>query len=358
MSESRVAITLATTTQERAGHPRNPLVVSEKLSGTEIARQWINALSRSGLHVRVISDHPRRRPLMLQVTGDSLATTLRVFVWNVTPGGPEGVRAADEWRVQATRPGDVPFEVAGPAQTLLLGFHAELDVFCAWETRAHPNPKSSSSLQVSFETLGRAARDGYASQARDAGSHVVVAFRPESAGTYLATLPALLELTEAGDIDTATGATNGDGELLDFDPRRPRARSVIQVTRLVRDARFRTRTLIRYDGRCAFCGLGATLAEAAHIQPVASDGSDSDVNGLAACPTHHQAFDKGLLVVAPEGLIRVNSRRCAELALEDEDVDALESSVQERLSSPVIGEAPSGDLLEEHRQLWEVGAKL
>ena len=44
------------------------------------------------------------------------------------------------------------------------------------------------------------------------------------------------------------------------------------------------------------------LLEAAHIVPVASDGSDSPANGLPLCPTHHSAFDRHLFAINPDTL--------------------------------------------------------
>lgn len=68
-----------------------------------------------------------------------------------------------------------------------------------------------------------------------------------------------------------------------------------------RDPLFRTRVLDEYEGRCAVCDLNIRLGvqplglEAAHIQWHSHAGPDEVANGLALCPLHHEAFDRGAL---------------------------------------------------------------
>jgi len=70
--------------------------------------------------------------------------------------------------------------------------------------------------------------------------------------------------------------------------------------RVVRDA---------YDSTCALTGLrminggGRCEIEAAHVQPVASNGPDSPRNGIALSRTVHWAFDRGLLSMEDDGRI-------------------------------------------------------
>src|SRR5689334_19047082 len=104
---------------------------------------------------------------MLVVSDGGAPRELRVFCWNVTSGG-QG-RSPDEFRVQTTRPGDVPFHIPG-TQTLVLGYHEELDVFAAWDAEKHPNPSESASLQIPLETLQRAAETGFAARDRPLGT--------------------------------------------------------------------------------------------------------------------------------------------------------------------------------------------
>ena len=88
-----------------------------------------------------------------------------------------------------------------------------------------------------------------------------------------------------------------------------------------RDPMFPKQVLSAYDYRCCVCGLKMYLnekpfpMEAAHIRWKARGGECRVTNGLALCPTHHYAFDKGLWtlsdryrVVLSEGL-RVDTKR-------------------------------------------------
>lgn len=71
----------------------------------------------------------------------------------------------------------------------------------------------------------------------------------------------------------------------------------------VRNAGFRAGVLARHGARCVCCGMALPeLVEAAHIVPVANDGSDSPSNGLPLCPTHHSAFDRHLFSINPDTL--------------------------------------------------------
>lgn len=82
-----------------------------------------------------------------------------------------------------------------------------------------------------------------------------------------------------------------------------RVKRVVQalVTRIVRDANFRTNVYAAYDHRCAITGLrmldsaGNSEVHAAHIFSVADGGPDVVQNGLALCGTVHWLFDHHLI---------------------------------------------------------------
>src|SRR4051794_14794749 len=135
------------------------------LSREDRAERVLDALRASGFDVELESGLGDR-PLRVAISTEAGRSLLRVFGWAATPGGPPGVRADTEYRVQTTRPGGVPFAVAEDSRTLLLGHHEDLHVFAAWPVAGHPNPGSSSSLQVSEATLEEAASDGFAAQPR------------------------------------------------------------------------------------------------------------------------------------------------------------------------------------------------
>lgn len=74
----------------------------------------------------------------------------------------------------------------------------------------------------------------------------------------------------------------------------------------VRDRAFRLIVSVQYDYHCAICGFrlraprGVYEAEAAHIIPKQSSGSDDPRNGICLCGTCHWAFDEGILSVDAE----------------------------------------------------------
>lgn len=82
-------------------------------------------------------------------------------------------------------------------------------------------------------------------------------------------------------------------------------RPIVQqiLNRPFRDRVFAKQVRDAYDSRCAITGLkiinggGRAEMEAAHIQPVASDGPDTVRNGLALSRTVHWMFDRGLISV-------------------------------------------------------------
>lgn len=60
--------------------------------------------------------------------------------------------------------------------------------------------------------------------------------------------------------------------------------------------KFAFAVLKRYGTACSACGIQVSgLIDAAHIIPDAAGGSSDARNGLPLCPTHHRAFDAGIL---------------------------------------------------------------
>lgn len=91
-----------------------------------------------------------------------------------------------------------------------------------------------------------------------------------------------------------------------------RDRVTFLSTRIERDRAFRRVVLRAYDKRCTITGLklinggGRAEVQAAHIQPVEENGPDSINNGLALSGTVHWMFDRGLLTLEDDMLIRIS----------------------------------------------------
>lgn len=307
------------------------------LKPAEVALRLVDALAASTESLSVATDL-RRRPLLLDARIAGVEMPLRVFIWRIEHGG--ATRSPNEYRVQTTRPRAQPLLAAGNRQTLLLGHHEQLDVFAAWDVHKHPNPRRSSSLQVSLETLQDARESGFASQLRQirTGSELVMAFRPDAVETYL---EVVRQLDVAGldsaspDVETATRGEEVTHFAAPADE--PRRRSLHTVAELVRDRRFRTHVLRAYTERCAFCDLGLGIVQAAHVRPVADGGPDTVTNGIAACPNHHQAFDRGLLLIAKDGRITLNEPLAISQGIDAEDRQRFRAGLRKRLRLPSDG---------------------
>lgn len=93
------------------------------------------------------------------------------------------------------------------------------------------------------------------------------------------------------------------------------------VARPFRDAAFAVAVKEAYRDTCAMTGLkiinggGRAEVQAAHIQPVAKNGSDSPRNGIALCGTVHWMFDRGLVSVDDDFSILVAKDRLPDKAL-------------------------------------------
>ena len=93
-----------------------------------------------------------------------------------------------------------------------------------------------------------------------------------------------------------------------------RERLQFLTSRIVRDKAFRRTVLRAYDERCAITGLklinggGRAEANAAHIQPVESNGPDMLNNGIALSGTVHWMFDRGLIGLSDDLEILVSRR--------------------------------------------------
>lgn len=264
--------------------------------------------------------------------------------------------------MQTRRPNDEPFletQSGGqPRYTFLLGYHEDLDVFIAWDVRAHPDPGTSSSLQVSLGTIEAAAASGAAQQARQTRTlaEIVLAWRGPLIGRLLDVLPEVNIALEAGpDAPSAVAALNGE----DWSPEptdEPRRVALQRVAKFVRDARFRAVVVDAYEGTCAFCGLGFGIVEAAHIRGVADGGADAVENGLAACPNHHEAFDRGLLVVDESLRPAVNRRRAEMLGISNEEVERIDADLRVHLRVPVDESCwPDREALVDHYERWLFG---
>jgi len=71
---------------------------------------------------------------------------------------------------------------------------------------------------------------------------------------------------------------------------------------------FRAKVMHAYARSCAICSLKhVELLDAAHIIPdVERDGFANVTNGLSLCKIHHAAYDRNLLGITPDYVVRIN----------------------------------------------------
>jgi len=197
-------------------------------------------------------------------------------------------------------------------RTVLLGI-AQINgapVVAAWDAERKAEYAYSRSLQIKDDTLLDALQSGLGQQVVRDGE-VVAAFRPEFFPEYLEyydeihAAPVAGLATSGAVAERRSRQTSGRGISLPDDFFGPRDRRPASGTRAVRDVRFAAFLSDHYD-RCAVCGLGVgAILEAAHIIPVASDGSDHPSNGLRLCRNCHALFDNGLLLIRGDYSIEV-----------------------------------------------------
>jgi putative restriction endonuclease len=107
------------------------------------------------------------------------------------------------------------------------------------------------------------------------------------------------------------------------EPPVPFERPIIEmiVSRPFRERCFMHSVRAAYSNRCAITGLrlinggGRPEVQAAHIQPVASQGPDSVRNGLALSGTAHWMFDRGLVSIGDDYKILVAKNHVPEDAV-------------------------------------------
>lgn len=280
-----------------------------------------SAIAADGWLMVSVGDHP----FEVTVVRAGVSLGARLYVWNVTHGGGP-MRPAREQRIQIT---GVPLPLAANAgdATLILGWHEGYGVVVAFDPVHHSNPSPKSpSVQISEEALEQAAATGFAVHYR--GQHdIAVAFLPEWLPYYIEHQHAIHQMAmSAEEMSALRRAALGDASVGEYlasaavnQPSASMAlmeRAVVlrTVATSVRAWDFSRRIVTAYSGACAMCGLQLGLTDAAHIVPVAAPlGTDATSNGLALCPTHHRAYDTGLIAVNPDYSVLLNAERVAEL---------------------------------------------
>lgn len=332
-----------------------------RLTKEVLRARVVAALDQSGWTVtRVGNGHPFEMTARMP---DGEDHQLRVYAWNISHGG--ATRSPDEFRIQIT--GVAALEIDEGHETVLLGIDEEEDrretTLIAYDPRLHATFGSSPSIQVHRQTIDQGSRDGFAFEQKelaDGNAEVVVAMRSENFGQYISNiLPEYhqggrsTQIAEAQQIETISfdQPQLTDEQLAEVSADRRRA--LRKTAAWVRDQNFRRRVCHVYRSRCAMCGLQANLVQASHIVAVCDEGPDLLRNGVALCPNHHDAYDRGLLAIGGDYIVRRNDSMVG--ALRDAGLD---QGLNELLDAARVGERiylpaerqhrPYPDLLEQN----------
>jgi putative restriction endonuclease len=217
--------------------------------------------------------------------------------------------------------------------TVLIGWEPERNVFCGFDLLRHRSfTTGSPSVQVSLQVLTEALRTGVAFGSKS-NEEITVGFRPDQFLNYVRNAHRFH--TEGAHVQGLLQRATASEEipLAEIEQQPPERRKVIEtVERLVRDAKFRDTVLDAYGHRCAVSGVQLDLLDAAHILPVGAPGShDLVTNGLALGPTYHRAFDRGLIYLSEDFVMRLNAQKSRDLTRAGHDGGLAQfSSVLER----------------------------
>ncbi|MFN3670392.1 MAG: HNH endonuclease [Bosea sp. (in: a-proteobacteria)] len=239
------------------------------------------------------NEHPARYRL---VRGTD-TMLVRVFIWQISHGGRANLPS--EYRIQNT---GVPELQSEPGyRNIILGWWPAIDVFAGWDIRQHLGPVANSpSMQINEEPLRKALISGFAPYKNQMGE-TAIAIRPDFMATYIEFLEALHDSgripKEAAVLDKLSTDPDAvpDEEIEDTVPGMRKV-AIVTTKKKLRALDFGRRVLGAYNHQCAMCGTQLRLIDGAHILPVEHDEStDQTSNGIALCPLHHRAYDRGLV---------------------------------------------------------------
>lgn len=247
-------------------------------------------------YIIIENTHPY---LVKLIHDDYISGLIRIYIWNCTHGGG-WARASDEYRIQVT--GATLNKKEGET-TLLLGWHLGYEAFVGFDIDFHYQQRSSSpSMQVKEDYLNRAHKEGMSLYKRSNGE-IVVCFDPTYLCDYIKNINSFHKFTGVrGELNAASTAISK----ISSEQEKEKALKIIRAKKRVefirnirqksREYDFRSRVLTAYGNRCCMCGVQLKLVEAAHILPVAVQGStDETKNGVALCSIHHKAYDNNLI---------------------------------------------------------------
>lgn len=233
------------------------------------------------------------------------------FDKNVDESG-DGRSNQDECRLQISKSKKFNDALNSGKDVIVLGYFADEKVFTAWNPflmRDRFNRKDSVSLYSRFSIQKLAAKEKVATY-RDNNEQSIISFSPEYLGLYLENLNSIhllsdIDLRALVEKSDSLNNENTDGN---FDT--DEGKLTITHARQKRDPNFRKKVYEAYNYKCAMCGIGLELIEAAHIVPHSHEmGTDEIENGISLCALHHTAYDRSLIYFNKKLEILINESK-------------------------------------------------
>lgn len=283
------------------------------VSPTKLVDTILHAIQRSGGSGFYMSEKPAIHPreFLIQYGEDTIS--LWVYIWTLTHGGRRSLR--DEYRIQMTSVSS-PLSTNPSGHTVLLGYHAESDMFAGFDIDRHRTfTAGSPSVQIDIGTIHTAVGDGLAFSQKN-NEEIVVGIRPDQFLNYVLNAVSLHEY--GVDLPTYSLLLKAT-QLEEIKPQemeplaQERQRIVESVSRYARESSFRRQVMDAYGNRCAVTRAQLNLVDAAHIVPVKAQGTDEVSNGIALSPTIHRAYDNSLIYLDTKYYMRLNEQKVEEL---------------------------------------------
>ena len=327
------------------------------VSPTKLVDAILHAIQKSGGTGFYMSErlatHPRE--FLIQYGEDTIS--LWVYIWTLTPGGRPSL--PDEYRIQMTSVSS-PLSTNPSGHTVLLGYHADSDMFAGFDIDRHRTfTAGSPSVQVDIGTIHTAAGDGLAFSRKD-NQEIAVGIRPDQFLNYVFKATSLHR--HGGDLPTYDLLLRAS-QLEDIKPQeivlltQERQKIVESISRYARESRFRQQVMEAYGSRCAVTRAQLNLVDAAHIVPVKAQGTDDVSNGIALSPTIHRAYDNSLIYLDKEYYMRLNEQKASELKNQrlDDGLDDLRGHLNSQIHLPANrAQWPNPELIEMANKLRRI----
>ena len=286
------------------------------LPTSRLIQAVLDAFDASG-NVAVLASSAETNPRHFIVQSTQGVVDVWVYIWTLTHGGG-AARPRDEYRIQLTGVTS-PLQRNPRGYTVLIGYEPNLMCFAGFDITKHATfTGRSPSIQIPITALHDALQNGFSFFTKS-NDEIAIGFRPDEFLAYILNADILHLLgSDAQMVDLLTKAASqvdiAHDELIGVTSERQRV--VATVERLSRDAGFRRKVASAYENRCAVTRMQLRLVDAAHILPVGASGSIDEVeNGLCLSPTYHRAYDRALIYLDENLIMRMNPEKENELAL-------------------------------------------